>query len=740
MLPFNITNPGIFIPNLLTSQEALFVSNLSGLSYATGDIIYYDGTNLTRLPIGSDGTYLKVASGIPSWAAGGGVSSPLTTKGDLYTYSTVDARLPVGTDGYVLSADSTQTTGLKWIAVSGSGNMNTTTYDPAGIAEQLVGLTATQTLTNKDLTDATNTFPTFNQNTTGNAATATILATGRTIDGQTFNGSANITVIAPGTHAATSKTTPVDADEVPLVDSAASYALKKLTWANIKATLKTYFDTLYQAAGSYLTSSDIGSSIQAYDADLSTIAGLAATTNNIIQSVSSAWASRTPTQVTATLDAMVGDSGSGGTKGLVPAPATGDASKYLKGDGTWATVSGSGGTLDQSYDYGGAGSGRTVTADSGAVEITVPDTSNNVGLIVNQNDATNNPLALEVNGPSATGAPKVTTSTLVQYNDETGSNSDWSFNVAGNGWPGINLQGTTGTLSSPGQTTAGATASSIDTYIYNSTPAQKHISSIYTVASGTTAGSEGAYIGINIMDSGAINEALAIYGNGQFTFKDGTGNNGTYLYFEGTNLWYLNADTSTSPFLELIDGNGIGLQIDPVAGTIGSHGNNDLVLVTGNATTGSLTLTNGTNGNLNFVPNGTGRLQVGSVNVPTISSTDTLSNKTLTKPTVNGSVPAVTADTDGATITFDLSASNIHGVTLGGNRTLALSNVTTNQIFMIELTQDATGSRTVTWFSTIKWAGGTAPTLTTTASKKDTFAFRCTGSGTYDGYVIGQNI
>ena len=44
-------------------------------------------------------------------------------------------------------------------------------------------------------------------------------------------------------------------------------------------------------------------------------------------------------QTTAMLNAFVGDSGSGGTKGLVPAPAIGDSTKYLKGDGTWATVS-----------------------------------------------------------------------------------------------------------------------------------------------------------------------------------------------------------------------------------------------------------------------------------------------------------------------------------------------------------------------------------------------------------------
>lgn len=67
--------------------------------------------------------------------------------------------------------------------------------------------------------------------------TATKLATARTIDGQSFDGSANVTVIAPGTHAATSKTTPVDADELALVDSAASNVLKKLAWSDLKTTL-----------------------------------------------------------------------------------------------------------------------------------------------------------------------------------------------------------------------------------------------------------------------------------------------------------------------------------------------------------------------------------------------------------------------------------------------------------------------------------------------------------------------
>jgi len=50
---------------------------------------------------------------------------------------------------------------------------------------------------------------------------------------------------------ASAKTTPVDADYLPINDSAASNLIKKVTWANVKATLKTYFDTLYPASGTY---------------------------------------------------------------------------------------------------------------------------------------------------------------------------------------------------------------------------------------------------------------------------------------------------------------------------------------------------------------------------------------------------------------------------------------------------------------------------------------------------------
>lgn len=199
-----------------------------------------------------------------------------------------------------------------------------------------------------------------------------------------------------------------------------------------------------------------------------------------------------------------------------------------------------------------------------------------------------------------------------------------------------------------------------------------------------------------------------------------------------------------------------------------------------------------------------GVVSIEGVNVVTTSSTDTLSNKTLTAPKIanagfiadaNGNEQVIfnttasavnevaitnaatgttgpliaasgetnvdlriagkgtgqvhhttaiygdlTAASDGATITFDVSDSNIHTVTLGGNRTLAISNAAVGQCFMLRLLQDGTGSRTVTWFTTIKWAGGAAPTLTTTASKADMFGFVVTSAGNYDGFVVGQNI
>jgi hypothetical protein len=95
--------------NPMTTQDDLIVGGASGTP--------------ARLAKGSDGQVLTVDPTTHHlvWATPGAGSSPLTTKGDLYGHTTVDARVPVGTDGDVLTADSGAALGVSWQAPSGGG-------------------------------------------------------------------------------------------------------------------------------------------------------------------------------------------------------------------------------------------------------------------------------------------------------------------------------------------------------------------------------------------------------------------------------------------------------------------------------------------------------------------------------------------------------------------------------------------------------------------------------------------
>jgi len=84
----------------------------------------------------------------------------------------------------------------------------------------------------------------------------------------------------------------------------------------------------------------------------------------------------------------------------------------------------------------------------------------------------------------------------------------------------------------------------------------------------------------------------------------------------------------------------------------------------------------------------------------------------------------ISALTDGATITPDFSLANNFSVTLGGNRTLANpTNLTAGASGCIWITQDGTGSRTLSYGTHWDFSGGTAPTLTTTASARDCLVY-----------------
>ena len=80
--------------------------------------------------------------------------------------------------------------------------------------------------------------------------------------------------------------------------------------------------------------------------------------------------------------------------------------------------------------------------------------------------------------------------------------------------------------------------------------------------------------------------------------------------------------------------------------------------------------------------------------------------------------------TDGATITWDLDTDPIATITLDGNRTINAVNIRAGGTYILKVIQDdTTGSRTLTWGSMFEWAGGTAPTLTTTVDGYDMFSF-----------------
>lgn len=99
----------------------------------------------------------------------------------------------------------------------------------------------------------------------------------------------------------------------------------------------------------------------------------------------------------------------------------------------------------------------------------------------------------------------------------------------------------------------------------------------------------------------------------------------------------------------------------------------------------------------------------------------------------------VSALTDGATITPDFAVANNFSVTLGGNRTLANpTNLVAGQSGVIVITQDGTGSRTLAYGSYFKFASGTAPSLTTTASAVDVLAYYVESSTRITARLIGD--
>jgi hypothetical protein len=149
-------------------------------------------------------------------------------------------------------------------------------------------------------------------------------------------------------------------------------------------------------------------------------------------------------------------------------------------------------------------------------------------------------------------------------------------------------------------------------------------------------------------------------------------------------------------------------------------------------------LYSGTTGDtISIAGGGTGAGTLAGASIVTYTGTETLTNKTLTNPTVTNYVETPYSANSSTAITLALTNGTVQIITLTGNATITMPTATSGKSFIMYLKQDATGSRTVTW-STVKWAGGTAPTITSTASKQDIYSFFADGTNWY-GVTVGQN-
>lgn len=100
-----------------------------------------------------------------------------------------------------------------------------------------------------------------------------------------------------------------------------------------------------------------------------------------------------------------------------------------------------------------------------------------------------------------------------------------------------------------------------------------------------------------------------------------------------------------------------------------------------------------------------------------------------------------TVAASGSTQTLpDVTTATMHDITLTANCTFTFPAAGAGKSFSVRLVQDGTGSRTATWPAAVKWAGGTAPTLSTAASAVDALAFVCIDGSNWLSFLAGKGM
>jgi len=120
------------------------------------------------------------------------------------------------------------------------------------------------------------------------------------------------------------------------------------------------------------------------------------------------------------------------------------------------------------------------------------------------------------------------------------------------------------------------------------------------------------------------------------------------------------------------------------------------------------------------------------------TGSETLTNKTLTNPTVNNYTEGVvTIGTVSTSSTLSLTNGTVQTATLTASTacTFTMPTATAGKSFVLLLKQAATTGNGTATFTSVKWSGGTAPTITATAGKMDILTFVADGTNWYGNFV-----
>lgn len=233
--------------------------------------------------------------------------------------------------------------------------------------------------------------------------------------------------------------------------------------------------------------------------------------------------------------------------------------------------------------------------------------------------------------------------------------------------------------------------------------------------------------------------------NGSGTYSLPAGN----PVITGTTISSTWANTTLNDIANALTGSVASDGQTPMSGNLNMASNKIVNLTNGTLATDAATVGQVTTALGNYIPTSAIGVTVEAYDATILKSADigvtvqgydaATAKTNVTQAFTKGQSGAVTALTDGATITPNFANSNNFSVTLGGNRTLANpTNITAGQSGIIVITQDSTGSRTLSYGSYWKFAGGTAPTLTTTANAVDVLAYYANTTTTITATLISN--